>query len=279
MGATDATFFWYPEAAGSLEELDLGEPVSDVQGYAPYVVYDARNGVGTRSRSIGFANPTVTISLERFSSAPIRRDLMGMIDHLRRGGYVGFSADKAKAYCTWMGAVLIRSGTIVYGGGNLFNAWNPSAALVSGDEVVIETPNPAYRRQESSVQSVAGTQITLTRGSLYEHVGCFLRHRYFFPMLRLPEEGVGAELLTDEHGLNNTLDLTLELDLNAIGAYLQQSSYQFGPLALASAAVSAQSASGRGSSGLYTLEGMLAAQGRGASASFARGQDTLRNSR
>lgn len=223
MGAAHPRFYYYPDSAGTLEEIDLGEGLSDIQRVPTPVVKDAVNGYGTRYRNFLSGGERVRIILERFGSpgaSAVERDLYAMENHLQRGGSVGFSAVHSKAWCGFMsGGYGDRGRTILYTGGNLFTAWSSTAALVSGDEVVIQSPNPEWRSEVSVFSFLAAKQMNLSRALRFTYAQkSAVRYRDFFPVLKLPDDQVGRPLVTHDKRITYTFDALLEYDFNALAA-------------------------------------------------------------
>ena len=148
--------YYYPDPDGSLETIDFGEGLSDLQELPSADVADAYNGAGVGYRSLLASTLRLRIVLERFGSvgtSSLERKLMSLQAHLAKGGLVGFSRDHAK---TWAGKAQrpTRGDTVIYTNGNGFTAWSSSGNIVQNDEVVLETPHPDAYREVALVGAV-----------------------------------------------------------------------------------------------------------------------------
>ena len=204
-------FYWYPDASGSLETVTLAKSLSDLHESTGRARVTSYAGDGSARTATWNGTRSVRIVLERGLSAANVRNLLAMENHMQRGGLVGFARDPAKLYCAYAGGRVLRGDTIFYGAGNLFATWN-AGTLASGDEVVMESANPSWRSEANTISSVSGTQITLAAGIIYPAgVEVMLRHRDFYPALRMADDQVGRPMLTTEHRIAWTLDVTLDV--------------------------------------------------------------------
>jgi hypothetical protein len=225
MGTTDPCFFWNPAPGGTLEITDLAEAISDIQDQEITEAADARNGYGTAYRNFLMGSRRVRIVLERFGSpgsSALERDFYAIENHLRRGGYVGFSRNRSKSWCGAVNSAYAQRGdTVLYTGGNLFNAWYTSAALASGDEVIVESANPDWQSEPTVFSSITGTQVTVSRALRFTYPTSnpiFVRYRDFYPVLRLPDDQLDKPLVTHDKRITWTFDALLEYDLSALAS-------------------------------------------------------------
>ncbi len=211
----NATIWWYPVGASAVEEIDLGATFSDLTFSAVREGSDSRSASRiTRYDRGGYRR--IRISKERIANnAALIRDLEALVRHLQAGGTCCASLDKAKAWGTWTVGTVFAGGTTVTINptGNAFSALNSSAALSSGDEMTIESPNPEYLLDVNTYASTSGSSLTFGENirTGFTLGPCFVRYRYFFPVLRLPAGQMNSEsLLTHDRLLNWTLVLPLE---------------------------------------------------------------------
>lgn len=219
------TFYYYPDNTGSLHMIDLGTVMSDIQETPMRTRVSAKGGDGGMYVSVYEGGLRVRLVRERGVSAAVARKLMNMFNFLERGGSVGFARDHAKAWAQFTSSPPTRgaSGVYVNSLSSAFTGWSTAAALVAGDEVVIESAQPELIREYHTISSFAShiplglaETVEMTAGSR-----CIVRHRDFFPALKLPDDGVNRIAVPDERRLTRTLDLTLEVDYAIIEAAYQ----------------------------------------------------------
>lgn len=213
-------FYWYPRAGGSLETTSLGERITDIQEEEVAVVADAGNAYGQMYRVHQGSTLRVRIVCERFGpvgASATERALVSLQAHLMRGGLVGFATDHDKA---WAGcaSTAARGASTVHSDGSGFAGWEADATLEVGDEVVIESAWPEAQREVATVGLVVAdppvSVLVASPGLVYGYDGAVIvRHRDFYPALRLPQDQVGRRIVTHDHRLNFTLDVTLEYAL------------------------------------------------------------------
>lgn len=206
--------YWYPDPVGTLETTDLLEGISDIQETPGAVVADALNGQGDPSRSFLREDFRVRIIHERFGpvgGGALERACSTLQAHLNHGGFVGFSRDHAKTWCGIAGGSVVRGQAIFYSGGNGFSAWSSAGTVAASDEVVLESANPDALREVNTCSAInSGGDVTLGNSAVYTYGSkAICRWRDFYPVLWLPEDQVGKPIVTHDHRLNYTLDLTL----------------------------------------------------------------------
>jgi len=209
--------YWFPtstEVSGR-QEIDFGEILSDLQ-ITPYrVVSDAVSIGGAFSRVARRSGMRVRIIHERFSDDALAEKLYSLQSHLEAGGAISFAVDSDNAYAAFntAGSSLTGGATThlmepellsTYGGGN----------PVFGDVFHVESFGASPRREEVRVQAFASgiRELTMQTALKYNHARPILfRHRDFFPALFWPEGQMGSPILTHDHRISWTLDMTLEV--------------------------------------------------------------------
>lgn len=227
--AADPCFFLYPDAAGSLAVIDFARPLTSIHELPSGIVSDAYGGDRTWSRTFHAGVLRIRFTAERVNTTTTAgqsfvRKMLTVQQHLIRGGYVGLARVHSKAWCGRVSTSRLARGTasIVCRGGNLFSSWNSNAALAASDEIVIESANPEAIREWNAVQTVAtsGVKVTLTTSdtvfNTYTAEPILVRHRDFWPILRLPADQVDKQLVIPDRRLTYTIDMTLEYDQAAI---------------------------------------------------------------
>jgi len=222
-------FWYYPGSASSAPiEIEIPGPLSDLF-WAP--LRDRRSGwtlAGEMRSAVNSGRLRVTIACGPFNDSAayqhLAYQLESMSAHLEKGGAVSFAADSAKCVGSFITAytTTATAATCAIVEPNVFSAYNSSAALVTGDIVCIESPNPELNREYSRLSAdLTGTTLTLADPIRYEYLEkpMMVRHRDFFPVLYMPEDRLGTNLVTHDHRLTFLLDLTLEQSIDGFVAF------------------------------------------------------------
>lgn len=211
----NAAIYYYPDPSGTLETIDLGEPLTDLSEIPLREIGQGVSLMGYPSTHVYRGSMRVRVQLRDVATTSsagqaLQRHLMSLSAHLERGGIIGVAADSAK---TWGSA--LYSGTINRGDSNLYHRgdlWYASGSLTAGDELVIESANPEMLREMTTVSSTTGRILTITPTARYSYSGKpWVRHRNFYPALYWPEDERGTPIITDERRVRFSLDLTLEV--------------------------------------------------------------------
>lgn len=227
----NATIWFYPSPEVGLVEIDFAEALSDLQVDPIREVEDARAYDGTLYRSVLSGREQVRIVLERFTDEALARKFESLQAHLERGGSISFCNDKAKAWAGFTETAM-AGGTFIGTGGHAFASYSASAALAAGDTICIESTNPEGLREFVSVDAVAtaDTEITTQQTILYNYLllPALVRFRDFWPVLQWPAAQMGRSIVTHDHRISYTLDMTLETNPGTIAA-LAQNAENLGP--------------------------------------------------
>lgn len=217
-----AKFYFYPDDTGGLTAITLAKPLTELHEKRVPQRVTAKRGDGSAAVASWLSDTRVRIVLERGLSAGNVRDLKAMEDHLHRGGAVGFAREHTKAWAAY-GSSTYRGYTYISTGGQAFANWEASGALASGDEIVIESAPPEAGIEMHAISSVSATtgQVNLSSETILRSLSgpILVRHRDFYPALRLPDDQLDKPLVTTERRLSWTLDVELEVipDIIAIG--------------------------------------------------------------
>ena len=225
------TIYWYPDPAGSVETLTFLENLSDLQVKPLREVYDSVTLSGGLYRSHAASRQQVRIVLENFVSEDFYLKLQSLSAHLERGGSIGFSLDHDKTWGAFLSSaftaergdtqlglqvILTTSGAM---SPNYFRPWSSGVTLSSDDYVCINNANPEGFREYKNVTSLSSTSYTLTLddGLLYTYGSrpVLIRWRDFWPALKLRGD-MTTPILTTNHRMSYTLDLTLEEDWDTV---------------------------------------------------------------
>jgi hypothetical protein len=223
--------YFYPDEAGSLEMIDFGEGLSDLQITQRREVFDGYTRAGSFTRSVGRSYLEVRIILENFTNTALVRQFESLSSHLERGNPIGFALDHSKAWAAFVRRSTMygyyspdRGTTEAFTSGNMFRSWSSSASIANGDEVVIASAAPSGLREirQTSAATAAGAEtVHFTSDPLiYTHTDTpiVVRSRDFYPALIMPEESLGDPIITTNHRISYTLDLLLVEDWGTLAA-------------------------------------------------------------
>jgi len=212
------TFYWYPDPYGTIEKLDLGEGLSDLQGVHLDSLEASSESIAGYETLIPLRRRgRVRLVYERFGDGSVRRGIEALVNHLKRGGTCGFCTDSAKVVAVVVESALARGDTSLPFSWRVLD-YEGTQTLAADDEVVLTSPSPEYQQEIGVVSSQATNTITLTAGLryTYESLPVIVRYDEFFPLLRMPPSERAREVLTSDHRLVWTLDMTLIEDVAAL---------------------------------------------------------------
>jgi len=276
-----ARLYWYPRATAALHTIDVPQTPNDLQ-----VVRDKVTGGGI---SLGGAVNLVPMQgydrvrlvverrSERLASLYEWRDeARTLVDHLLRGGSVGFALDTTKAFLCTPGSPFVHGLSSVGVSGNALASWEAAATLSADDRLVISSSNPDRMREEATVASFTAGTLGLDRAIRFQHSGLTsIRHWGFYPVLRLAPEAQPRDLDVSERGLVWTLNLPLvevvpdvEALIAGLGSGLVLAGTSSTPDGVTASSVDDAISAGRG-----FIEGV---GGRALTESFAGSRDHLR---
>jgi hypothetical protein len=221
-----AKIWYWPHDVGTVEEIDLGEALSDLQ-FETRVDQSVAEGItGIQSTQQYSSRAIVRVINERFSSASLARSLLALRDHLRRGGLCMVAEDSALAWAAFSTVVPTRGAVTVP---THAAPWpvvtNPT--LPSGAEIEVLGSQPTGMREYTTLTGTltGNNPLTATFAALrfpYRDEGAawtLLRHRGFWPVLRLPIGERNQPIVTDDHRLTYTLDVSFEEAIDVIAGY------------------------------------------------------------
>jgi hypothetical protein len=151
----------------------------------------------------------------------LERKLESLSSHLERGLPISLTGDLEKCWAGFIsgGTGLDPGRSVLDTGGNLFSSYG-AASIGDGDEVVIEGPNPTLHREIMRVKTHSGGVFQTYNETLYRYLEgpVMVRHRLFYPVLYLPADQLGKNIVTNDHRWTFTLDLTLEQGVEAFAS-------------------------------------------------------------
>jgi hypothetical protein len=177
-------FYWYAPGSARLLTLDVypaalqADVEAVAEGVSPLSGRAVRVQQGVRWR--------VTLDLQAVSEDD-RYGLRTLVSHLQRGGAVGFARDPDKALLAWtVSAITPGTSSFLTSGGSQMLAWEPSAALASGDRLIVQSQNPEGIIEEpiaTSVSSVGLVTLSTPIRSRMAQTPVAVRPYGFWPVL------------------------------------------------------------------------------------------------
>lgn len=216
----NAAFYFFPQPNGNqLVTIDLGEGLSEMYSDFEWDSNTTVSIAGLQQRSNGMTREIVTIQRDRMiGGEELGHKLMALQNHLDRGHSVMFTADTSK---TWFAPVKTKptgGDTSVEVYDNPFRNLTGNQIPAANDYVVVETMGPGMIQEIKKLSSVSGLSSSLggnfscnAMNFSYEKIS-FARWYRSFACLRRAQNDVGAAIVTNEHGLLWSLNLSLVHD-------------------------------------------------------------------
>jgi len=224
-----AKIWFYPDPNGPVVEIDIDEALSDNQVHQKVDQSVSEGLTGSIDTAQYSSRAVLRLIDERFVDAARARKIYLLRDHLQAGGLCSIAEDSDKAVAGFVATVPVLSGSV--GIVSLVGRpwpYNGSATLASGDEVEFLGNQPRALRQLVTVSSFSAGDILVTGEVLsYDFAAqgarwVLVRHRGFWPVLRLPKENRNASVITDDHRISYTLDVELEEAIDAIESFAHE---------------------------------------------------------
>jgi len=209
----NAKIYYYPNPNSVLKVIDLGEALTNLSPVPDYRQVTAETWHGDVFETIQHVKRRMTITLSQFSSPAIARDLLTFESHVLRGGRFGIAEDSAKAWAGYTVSNGHKDGktALVTRGNNYYDA---SGTLVAGDEVVIQSCGTQGHYELDTIATFTDPDLTLTNGLVFVYEGepVLVRHRGYWPLLRLPPDDRRQQIMTDNFRITYTIELRVEED-------------------------------------------------------------------
>ena len=214
--------WYYPNVdRGALVEVDLLGPLSDLRELVGVEASTDRGFDGGVHWKTIAREESITLSLEGITSASLVRKLKAVEAHLLEGGSIGLANDPDKAWAGYTSGPLADTATVMDTRGNTwqYGTQNSSATFAAGDEVAIRGEDSLS--ELATVASLSGTRLTLASpGLVFDYRGrtpwLFVRHRDYWPSVRLPADHASPILFSDDRRISWTFEADLVLDIRAI---------------------------------------------------------------
>lgn len=215
--------WFFPDPNGTIEEIDLGETISDLQ-FNPSPNQSISEGLtGALSTTQFNSRARLRVVHERFTSAALARDFYALETHLKNGGLVAIAVEASQAWAGFAEAIPDRGDTSLTIAAQSF-PYQSSPTILNGDEVEVMGAQPYALREFCSVNGdTSGLTIALSESLRFSLSGigsrwCFVRHRGFWPLLRLPKDQRDSPLVTHDHRISYTFDAQLEEAIDVLDA-------------------------------------------------------------
>ncbi len=222
------TIYWYGGGT-ALRTLET-DTLSDLQ---VSTITDSAEEYTREGRAVGVYHHSlevVRLVVERFSDAAQERELRAIERHLHRGGWIGLSADHDRTWCARVTTPPQAGDTTIHTVGTALSSWSSSAALIAGDEVVIESVPPECHADVLAL-ATPGALLPVLDEPVRVDFGeeSLFRWRYCWPTLRLAARDRRPASVLSERGVNYTLDITLEYSVAAALELCQAQGSLLGP--------------------------------------------------
>ena len=228
------TFYWYPEPdSTNLQKLSLEEGLGELFTDWQIVASDGEGIDGSIHRSVGLYRQMITIQRDRMvGGEALGHKLASLQNHLDRGFSVGFSVDADKAWLAPLTLGPTSGDTTIDVGGNPFRPIVGSAVPGNDDYIAIETGSPAtvheiVKKSSGTISSYTGGTITIANGCAFTYTqSAYARWYRYWPILKRPASDIGANIVTNEHGMLWNLSIRLVVDSAALFRFVQPDKVQ-----------------------------------------------------
>lgn len=223
--------FWYTRGDGVVTSVEITEGLSDLDENPVTLRADGQSAYGglqtTHHRTV--LHPRVVV--ERFSGLSsagktLHRKLMTLHYFLAIGNGVAFARDPDKAWGGYASSLPAAGDTVIRTNGNTF-AYNASAALAAGDEVVVQGPPDSGKVQHTTISTILGNTMTLSHALVFDYSTeeyCLVRQRDFFPVLRMAP-GDARRTITSERRIVYTFECDFIEDVASLSTMSTKGSY------------------------------------------------------
>ena len=217
---SETRIYWYPMGSGNLETITMPF-ITNLQDEDPEVeAATAETIAGGMFRQL-YGDWRRVIALRQnlrpsdATEAEAIRGLRSLQSHLIAGYSIGLAVGTGSTFGSYTTAGASRGVNNIGIPANTYGAWDSTATLSAGDEVVIQSPSPDGAREVQRLASVTPVGstflLTFTRTLRYDHpTRMLVRRRTFFPHLKLPEDQLQTPIVTTS-SRGKTFDLLLEL--------------------------------------------------------------------
>ena len=224
MMSSETTIYWYPMGSGTLHTITF-PLITFVSDEVPVVTHaTSETTAGGMRRQLYGDHREITLVRQHIdkvsgSNADLLQDLRSLQSHLLAGYSVGLAVGEDTAFGSFQSIPIPAGTTTFVVPASAYLSWSSSSTPVAGDELMIQGPTPYGAREVVEVDSIMAVgsawSITLARPTRYNHSSTYLvRHRTFWPHLKLPPDMMETPLLTSQNnGITYDFNVTLREDL------------------------------------------------------------------
>lgn len=229
---SDAAIWWEPKGADTPRRISLGLPLVDLQVQPWQSVRSSVTLSGRRSITRLSGGYRLRVESAPITDYDIADELEEMASYLRAGGLISLAEDKTAAWASYASSA---SGYTVTLDGAPWQAYS-SGTPTAGERLALHGPSPRNRPEWHEVDtsisipgSIYGGIATVSpiRADWSDDTHILVRQYGFWPVLRMPESAMSAQVLRHKHRRYWTLEMTLETDEHAIAAIGEDPSVVF----------------------------------------------------
>ncbi len=221
-----AAFYYYPNSTGAVVKIELNRPIVDRPGPFQQMQQSTTQAFSGFIATVQTGGPERVTIKHRWGGTDdddreVRRKLVAMMNHLRRGGRVLFTEDDTKTYAAFVQVYPAVDGQFL----SVFLPFTDELLTgvdVDDQEIVLRSCAPDVLIEACRVTSQTGSGIVLADPIVLDfttQAWVLLRNWGTWPALRLPMDRRSSDLMTHDHEIAFGLDLELEEDeytLNAL---------------------------------------------------------------
>ncbi len=226
-----AKFYFYPQPSGNhLSTIDLDENLGELFSEWDVSAVDGQGLDGSIYRSVGRNGEVITIQRDRMKgSEALAHKFVALQNHLDRGFSCAFTADHTKAWAAPCTTTPAGGDFVLNVGSNPFSGFTNQGGSTptpgANDYVVIENQPPGMLQEIGQADSASltwngGGSITLKDRVAFSYpAAVFARWYRFWPVLKRPQEDIGTSIITNEHGINWSLNIRLVVDYSTLFSF------------------------------------------------------------
>ena len=227
MGISKFYFYPYPAGPQHLVTISLDETIAELYCEFEHLANQGVSHDGGITRSNSTIREKITIQRDRLKlGEDVGHKFRSLQNHLDRGGVCSFTVDHEKTFCGFLTNPINAGSQSFKVGANPFFATTGNNTLSPNDYITFETQNPALKTETNKVNtasvtaSAGGTITTANRIDFNYPQFSFVRYYRYFPILKRPLSDIGKNIITNEHGLLWSLDITLVVDYAALMGFV-----------------------------------------------------------
>lgn len=225
-----AKFYFYPQPNGNqLITIDLNEDLAELYSDWEYQTSSGQTMNGKIRTSTMLNREIITIIRDRMQGGEdLGHKFAAMQSHLDRGGTVAFTADDSVG--TWIYPIKTPptgGATTIEVFGNPFAGMGLTRTPTTNEYAVIESSPPGAIYEIVKIQSIDASFSTTGGGTITINdpvnftypSSCYIRFYRTWMTLKRRERDFGKNIVTNEHGITWSLDVTLTPDYDNLFSF------------------------------------------------------------